>query len=154
MMGLKPLPSLQLGDALPQVTANNQQGAPENLTDHATAPWLLVYFYPKANTPGCTAQACSLRDHWDDLLAAGIAVVGVSKDSVTAQQKFSQQKNLPFTLLADESGIVADAFGVPHLAGVTKRSAFLFRQGSLIWKDLAASTTQQAADVLKVVENS
>lgn len=153
MIGLKPLPTLAPGDLLPGVSAKNQQGQPVNLADHATATWLLVYFYPKANTPGCTAQACSLRDNWDDLLAAGIEVIGVSKDSIAAQQKFSQQKNLPFILLADQDGRVANAFGVPHLAGVTKRSAFLFREGSLVWNDLAASTSKQAADVLDVVRN-
>ncbi len=153
MVGLKALPSLKLGDALPSVSAKNQNGEKVDLADHASATWLLVYFYPKANTPGCTAQARSLRDNWDELLTAGVEVIGVSKDSVSSQKKFSEQKNLPFTLLADGDGTIANALGVPHIAGMTKRSAFLFHNGSLVWKDLSASTSKQAADVLKVVQN-
>ena len=79
-------------------------------------------------------------------------VFGVSLDSVEAQKAFADKYKLPFTLLADKQGKVADAFGVPHLAGFAKRQAFLFLDGKLVWRDLAAATDQQAADVLKVIE--
>ena len=75
-----------------------------------------------------------------------------SMDTVAAQKSFKDKYKLPFTLLADKDGKVADAFGVPHETGFAKRQAFLFKDGKLVWRDLAASTDEQAADVLKELE--
>jgi peroxiredoxin Q/BCP len=122
------------------------------LAESAAKGYVLVYFYPKADTPGCTKQACSLRDAYETITGKGVKVFGVSLDSVEAQKAFADKYKLPFTLLADKQGKVADAFGVPHLAGFAKRQAFLFLDGKLVWRDLAAATDQQAADVLKVIE--
>ena len=113
----------------------------------------LVYFYPKASTPGCTAQACSLRDAYEDLTKAGVKVVGVSTDTVESQKKFADKQKLPFTLLADPKGDVVKAFGVKTipLIGFASRQAFLIKDGMVVWRDEKASTAEQAADVLKVL---
>lgn len=143
---------IDLGAALPAVTAVDQDGNPVDLAAAGGKGFTLVYFYPKAGTSGCTKQACSLRDAYARLGDSGIRVFGVSADDVAAQKAFQQQYKLPFPLLADTDKKVMDAFGVPHTLGVAKRQAFLFRDGKLVWRDLAASTEQQAADVLAAVE--
>jgi len=143
----------ELGDGakLPAVTANDQNGKAVKLDQAGGKGFALVYFYPKADTPGCTKQACSLRDAYAQLTDKGIKVFGVSADSVQAQKKFEAKYHLPFTLLADTDKKVMDAFGVPHTLGVAKRQAFLFEDGKLVWRDLTASTDKQAADVLAAV---
>lgn len=73
---------------------------------------VVLYFYPKDDTPGCTAQACSLRDHYDTLLAQGYVILGISPDSVKKHQKFKSKYALPFTLLSDEEHSVALSYGV------------------------------------------
>lgn len=138
----------------PQVEAVDQDGKAVKLADLYSQGLTLVYFYPKASTPGCTAQACSLRDAYEDLTKAGIRVVGVSTDSVASQKKFADKQKLPFTLLADPDGKVLKAFGVKTIPiiGFSTRQAFLIKDGKVIWRDQKASTAEQAADVLKVVK--
>ena len=143
---------LALGAKLPQVSQKNQEGAAIALAEHGASGWLLIYFYPKADTPGCTKQACSLRDSFATLSEKGMKVIGVSTDSPKAQKAFKQKYQLPFDLLADEDSSVVQAFGVPSMMGFAKRQAFLFKDGVLVWLDLSASTEQQAADVLKAIE--
>ena len=143
--------ALQMNDQLPSVQSTDQNGKPVDLAALGAEGYLLVYFYPKADTPGCTKQACSLRDAYADVQQKGIKVVGVSMDSVEDQKKFADKYELPFTLLADESAAAVNAFGVPKMGKFPARQAFLFQDGKLIWKDEKASTAQQAADVLKVV---
>ena len=108
---------------------------------------VLVYFYPKADTPGCTKQACSIRDAFSELSNDGLRVYGVSMDSVEAQAAFKEKYSLPFTLIADTEGILVDAMGVPKRGRIPARQAFLFNEGELVWRDLKASTAKQAADV-------
>lgn len=139
------------GVALPAISQKNQNDQPIKLSEAGTAGYLLVYFYPKADTPGCTKQACSLRDSYAALTDKGVKIFGVSTDSVKAQKAFKEKYKLPFDLLADEDGTVVTAFGVPKTMGFAKRQAFLFKDGKLVWRDLTASTDQQAADVLKVI---
>ena len=143
---------LETGAALPAVTAKDQDGKEVKLADSGAKGYTLVYFYPKADTPGCTKQACSLRDSYAQLTEKKVTVFGVSVDKVEDQKAFKDKYKLPFTLLADTETKVADAFGVPHDTGKTKRQAFLFKDGKLVWKDLEASTDEQAADVLKELE--
>ncbi len=112
----------------------------------------LVYFYPKADTPGCTAQACSLRDDFAELHQRDVRVVGVSADNPAAQLRFKEKYRLPFTLLADTDHLVANAFGVRLLLGMTHRQAFLIRGGRIVWRDLSASTKEQARDIRKALE--
>lgn len=136
------------GAALPAVSRKNQDDRSVKLSETGAAGYTLVYFYPKADTPGCTRQACSLRDSYAALTEKGVRIFGVSMDSVKAQKAFKDKYKLPFDLLADEDGTLVTAFGVPKTMGFAKRQAFLFKDGKLVWRDLAASTGQQAADVL------
>ena len=145
---------LELGKSIPRVEAQTHDGASLKLHEAAAKGWTLVYFYPKASTPGCTKQACSLRDANAALTEHGVRVFGVSRDSVQKQKVFAEAQGLPFKLVADVDGAVMKAFGVPG-RGPTKlpaRQAFLFRDGVLVWRDLKASTAKQAADVLEAVE--
>ena len=144
---------LDLGSPIPQVTSTDQNGKTVDLAKAGASDWTLVYFYPKADTPGCTKQACSLRDAYAKLTDAGVKVFGVSADKVDAQKAFENKYHLPFTLLADPDDKVMDAFGVPHTMGFAKRQAFLFKDGKLVWRDLAASTDQQARDVLAAMKD-
>lgn len=109
---------------------------------------VLVYFYPKADTPGCTAQACSLRDSYQKLSDAGLTVIGVSTDNAAAQQAFQAKYKLPFVLIPDPDQVVLKAFGVSATAGFANREAFLIKDGQLVWHDDSASTDKQADDVL------
>ncbi|QQR72181.1 MAG: peroxiredoxin [Holophagales bacterium] len=143
---------LDLGASLPDVTAPDQDGKAIQLAEAAGKGFTLVYFYPKADTPGCTKQACSLRDAYAQLGEKGVRVFGVSTDDVAAQKAFQLKYKLPFELLADSDKKVTAAFGVPTTAGYAKRQAFLFKDGKLVWRDLAASTEKQAADVLEAIK--
>lgn len=136
------------GAALPVVSQKNQADQVVKLAEAGATGYLLVYFYPKADTPGCTKQACSLRDSYAKLTDKGVRIFGVSMDPVKAQKAFKEKYQLPFDLLADEDGAVVAAFGVPKTLSFAKRQAFLFKDGKLVWRDLSASTDQQAADVL------
>ena len=80
--------------------------------------WVVVYFYPKDDTPGCTAESCSFRDSFEDFTDAGAEVIGISSDSVESHKAFAAKHNLPFTLLADTDGSVRKAFGVGKTLGL------------------------------------
>ncbi|HEX9798882.1 MAG TPA: peroxiredoxin [Thermoanaerobaculia bacterium] len=145
---------IEMGAALPSVTVADQDGQAVDLAAAGGTGWTLVYFYPKADTPGCTKQACSLRDSFTTLSEKGVRVFGVSGDDVAAQKAFQQKYKLPFQLLADTDKKVMDAFGVPHKLGFASRQAYLFRDGELVWRDLSASTAEQAADVLAAISDA
>jgi thioredoxin-dependent peroxiredoxin len=145
---------LKVGDAAPKAVATTDSGASLSFEDvYRKNTFTLVYFYPKADTPGCTKQGCSLRDSYEQLTKQGIAVIGVSTDGVEAQKAFKDKYHLPFTLVADQEHKVIEAFGVPTMpgAGFARRQAFLVKDGKIVWADYKASTEQQAADVLKAV---
>jgi peroxiredoxin Q/BCP len=144
--------SLQVGAPAPGVQGVDQEGKAVNFPDvYAKGP-TLVYFYPKADTPGCTKQACSIRDDWSALQAKGIQVLGVSGDKPEAQKAFQEKYKLPFTLIADPEGKVAEAFGVPFNKGISKRESFLIKDGRIAWTMPKASTQTHAQDVLKAYE--
>ena len=138
----------------PKVEAVDQDGHAVKLEELYQKGFTLVYFYPKAGTPGCTAQACSLRDAYESLTHEGVKVVGVSTDKVGSQKKFQEKNRLPFTLLADPDGKVLKAFGVGSipLLGWASRQAFLIKDGNVVWHDAKASTSEQAADVLEAMK--
>jgi peroxiredoxin Q/BCP len=103
--------TLKAGDPAPNFEAKDQEGNPHTLQDY-NGKKLVVFFYPKASTPGCTAEACNLRDHWSTFQAQGYEILGVSADSAKRQQNFKNKYELPFPLLADEDKSVIEAFGV------------------------------------------
>lgn len=103
--------TLQAGDKAPNFEAKDNQGNTVRLGDYAGKK-LVVFFYPKASTPGCTVEACNLRDNYHTFLSKGYDVLGVSADSAKRQQNFINKHELPFPLLADEDRAVINAFGV------------------------------------------
>jgi peroxiredoxin Q/BCP len=143
---------LNIGDPIPDVSAEDQDQKLVNLAQAGGSGYTLIYFYPKAMTPGCTAQACSLRDAYTDLQAKGVKIFGVSLDTVSSQKKFQEKEHLPFVLISDRDKKVTSAFGVPLiLNSLATRQAYLFKNGKLVWMDAHASTDKQARDVLDVL---
>ena len=146
---------LAVGAPAPDITAKDQDGKAVNFKDVYAKGTTLVYFYPKADTPGCTKQGCSLRDSWDKLQANGVQVLGVSGDKPGAQKAFRDKISFPFPLIADDDGKVAAAFGVPAMKpGIFKRTSFLVKNGKVAWNMTDKTTTEtHAADVLKAAES-
>lgn len=103
--------TLKVGDKVPQFTTKDQDGNTVALDDFKGKK-LIVFFYPKASTPGCTAEACNLRDHYKELQDRGYTLLGVSADSEKRQKNFATKYDFPFQLLADEDHSVINAFGV------------------------------------------
>ena len=148
---------LKVGDPAPAVTGVTDTGEKLALSDvYKKQPYTLVYFYPKADTPGCTKQGCSLRDGYEALTKQGVAVVGVSHDDVAAQKAFKEKYNLPFTLIADTDKALINAFGVPTKAvplmgEFASRSAYLIKGGKIIYADYKGTTDKQAEAILAVL---
>ena len=145
---------LKVGDPAPAVSGVTDTGAKIAFADiYKQQPYTLVYFYPKADTPGCTKQGCSLRDGYEALTAKGVAIIGVSHDDVAAQKAFKAKYALPFTLIADTEGRVIGAFGVPTypVVGFAHRQAYLIKGGKIIYADYNGTTDKQAEAILKVL---
>jgi len=148
---------LAVGAPAPAITSITETGDPLDLGAVYQKGYTLVYFFPKADTPGCTAEGCSLRDAYQDLTDKGVTVIGVSTDDVAAQKAFKEKYHFPFTLIADKDQTVIKAFGVPvhavpAMGAFASRQSFLInKEGRIVWRDLKASTKQQAADVLKAL---
>ena len=140
--------SLELGSPAPQLEVVTDQGNTLDLGEAMLAGTTLVFFYPKAMTPGCVKQACSLRDGWDELQSRDVRIFGVSTDNAKTQAQFRDKYTLPFTLLADTDGKIADAFS----KGRWSRQAYLFKDGILVWRDLKAATSKQARDVIAALD--
>lgn len=102
---------METGEKIPEVLGLDAEGREIKASDFAGKP-LIIYFYPKDNTPGCTAEACSIRDGYQSLTALGYTVIGISKDSAASHLRFAQKYELPFLLLSDPTTEVNQAFGV------------------------------------------
>ena len=124
----------KVGDKAPLVEGKNQDGKSWKLIDSLGKKIVLLYFYPKDNTPGCTKEACGLRDRMADLKKDGVEVIGVSFDSSDSHQKFIEKYNLNFPLLADTDGKIADAYGVRREPGknIARRVSFLISKDGKI----------------------
>jgi len=103
--------TLNVGDVVPEFNVHDEQGNQVRLSDYKGKK-LIVFFYPRANTPGCTAEACNLRDHYKEILKKGYAILGVSADNQRKQSNFKNKYEFPFPLLADTEHEVINAFGV------------------------------------------
>ena len=103
--------TLKIGDQAPEFEAKDQDGNTVRLADYAGKK-LVIFFYPKASTPGCTAEACNLKDHYQTFLSQDFEILGVSADSAKRQSNFRNKYKLPYPLLADENKSVINAFGV------------------------------------------
>src|SRR5262245_55743390 len=125
----------KVGDKAPLVEGKNQDGKTWKLADQIGKHAVLLYFYPKDDTPGCTKQACGLRDRMGELKKDHVQVIGVSFDSAESHQKFREKFHLNFPLLADTSGQIADAYGVRREPGknMARRASFLIgRDGKIV----------------------
>jgi peroxiredoxin Q/BCP len=105
--------AIQVGDKAPDFTLSSQSSEPVTLSSFQ-GKWVVLYFYPKDDTPGCTAESCAFRDSYDVFRDAGAEVIGISGDSPASHQKFAAKYNLPFTLVSDSNNQVRKAFGVPN----------------------------------------
>jgi len=125
-----------VGEPAPDFRLQDQNGEWHDLQDYRES-WLAVYFYPKDQTPGCTTEACNFRDNIFAFKAIGAAVVGISLDDVESHKEFSDKYKLPFVILADEGGAVADAYGVLRdykLIKIASRQSFLVNPEGVIVK--------------------
>ena len=109
---------IEIGAPAPDFTLPDAQGKPVKLSDYKGKSAVVLYFYPKDYTPGCTAEACSFRDSYDVFKEAGAEVIGVSSDSSGSHQSFAARFGLPFVLLSDRSGAVRRLYGVPFTFGL------------------------------------
>jgi thioredoxin-dependent peroxiredoxin len=169
--GMKAARAVDVGEKAPAFEATDDKGQPWKSTDHIGKGVLVVYFYPAAMTGGCTKQACAFRDDMKDLTEKGIEVVGVSGDAVPNLKFFKDAHQLNFTLLSDEKGKIAKAFGVPVKKGgsikreingqteVLKRGVTASRwtfvidkEGKIIAKNMKVNPADDAKDVIKAVE--
>ncbi len=102
---------MELHEKVANFTLQNEDGETVNLTDYTGSP-VVLFFYPRADTPGCTIEACGFRDHFKKLQKEGVVVLGISRDTPKAQKKFKEKYDLPYTLLADVDETVCNQFGV------------------------------------------
>jgi thioredoxin-dependent peroxiredoxin len=124
---------LQAGATPPDLSAVDQQGKTHRLSEERGHP-VIVYFYPKDNTPGCTKEACAFRDSWDRYQKAGVQIFGVSGDDQKSHEQFAKEQKLPFPLLADPDQTWIKAFGVSTKLGMASRVSFLVDKNGKVSK--------------------
>jgi peroxiredoxin Q/BCP len=125
--------SLGVGDRAPDFTLSTQAGTAYHLAEHLGEHAIVLYFYPKDNTRGCTAEACAFRDSYEVFRDAGAEVVGISADSEASHRQFAERHHLPFTLVSDPHGIVRKRYGVPAMFGLfSGRVTFIIDQHGII----------------------
>ena len=147
---------LKVGDKMPDLQVQDQDGKTVSSKD-LLGKKTIIYFYPKDNTSGCTAEACSLRDNHEALIARGYNVIGVSKDSAASHKKFIEKYSLPFTLLADTSTQMLQAFGAwgeKKMYGKTVmgtlRRTFIFDENGILTEIIEkVDTKNHAQQILK-----
>jgi peroxiredoxin Q/BCP len=153
--------ALTIGDKIPKILGVNQDGSVVKSADYAGKKFVL-YFYPKDSTPGCTAEACSFRDGFQNFRKAGCEILGVSVDSETSHRKFIEKQQLPFPLIADKEKILVNSFGVwaeKTLAGRkymgTLRTTFLINEQGVIERMISPKeikTKDHANQILELIK--
>jgi peroxiredoxin Q/BCP len=144
-----------VGDKAPDFTLPSQSGEQVRLYDRLGERVVVLYFYPKDNTSGCTAEACAFRDSHETFTDAGAEVIGVSSDSADKHASFAGQHNLPFTLLSDKGGKVRKSYGVPTVLGVIPgRVTYVIDQTGTVRLVFSSMTNidQHVKDALDVVK--
>jgi peroxiredoxin Q/BCP len=146
--------NIQVGSKAPDFTLPSQSGQPVRLADRLGERVIVLYFYPRDNTSGCTAEACAFRDSYEVFAEAGADVIGISSDSVDRHAAFAGKHDLPFTLLSDKGGHVRKQYGVPAVLGVLpgRVTYVIDREGSV--RHVFSSMTnigQHVSDALETV---
>ena len=151
---------LSIGSALPAFTGIDQNGEELNASSF-NGKRLVIYFYPKDNTPGCTAQACSLRDDYSLLTENNIAILGVSADSASSHKKFIDKFNLPFPLIADTDKVLLNVFGVwgekkfmGKIYDGIHRTTFLFDENGVLISVIEKPNTKNHSSEILAIYNS
>ena len=148
--------ALKIGDKIPTFTSIDSKGDSFDIIEYIGKP-LVIYFYPKDDTPGCTIQACTFRDKYDDFKALGAEVIGISSDSLKSHQKFASRYKLPFILLSDFDKKIRIQFGVPNdfLGLIPGRATYVIdKKGvvQLIFDSTSAKIhIEKALDILKTI---
>ncbi|MFZ1376765.1 MAG: peroxiredoxin [Geothrix sp.] len=143
MLGLASAAEVKEGTKAPTFEAQDQNGALVRLVDFQGKSSVVLYFYPKDDTPGCTAQACSLRDGFAEIKAAGAVILGVSADNSQSHKAFAEKFHLPFSILADPEKRIIGAYGVKMpLLGFAKRVTFLIDRQGLVRKVITDTRTK------------
>jgi len=145
-------PILKIGEDAPTFTLPDSQGNQVSLDDYK-GKWAVLYFYPKDDTPGCTKEACQFRDDFKTLEALGAKVIGISIDDSFSHQKFAEKYNLPFPLLSDASGEVADRYGALNnflVIKLAKRYTYLINpQGKIAKIYLSVDTSKHSQEIIE-----
>lgn len=149
--------ALEVGQPVPDVGAPSTSGTNAKLSDFK-GKWLVVYFYPKSFTPGCTKEACSLRDGFGDIQALNATILGVSVDDIETQKKFKAEHKLPFDLLADDQKEVSKAFDALGMGGfMSQRKTFIINPEGVVAHVFASVNVSdhdaEVADVLKTLSS-
>jgi len=148
------LAELKVGDKAPDFSLLDERGLPVSLKDYLGSKAVVLYFYPKDFTSGCTAEACSFRDSYKPYQDKGAVVIGVSVDSVESHARFSEKYNLPFHILSDSSKEVARAYGVLGIGGfLAKRVTFIInKEGKITHIFPKVNVKQHNEEVLEALE--
>ena len=145
---------LAIGDAAPDFSLMDEKGLPVSLKDFLGKKIVVLYFYPKDFTSGCTTEACSFRDNYKIYQDKGAVVIGISLDTVESHSKFSEKYNLPFDILSDKNKEVAKAYGVLGIAGLAaRRVTFIIdKNGEIARIFPKVDVKQHSEEVLKALE--
>lgn len=149
---------LKVGDKAPDFILKNEQNQDVTLSDFIGKK-VVIYFYPKDNTPGCTKEACSFRDVYDDILEAGAVVIGISKDNARSHENFKDKHNLPFYLLSDPNNTVIEAYGAwqekkmfgKTYMGIVRSTFIIDENGNIIKLYPKVKIDTHAEEVLKAL---
>lgn len=150
---------LEVGMQAPDFALVNQKGELVRLTDFRGKK-VVIYFYPKDNTPGCTRQACAFRDHYEDFSGQDVVVIGISKDTVASHEKFMEKHQLPFLLLSDPDKVAIEAYGVWQEKkaygkvsfGVVRSTFVIDETGRIIKIYSKAKPDTNAAEILEFLQ--
>ncbi len=151
---------LNINDIVPDFSAKNQFGETINFSDYKGKK-VIIFFYPKANTPGCKAESCSLRDGYSTLKAIGFELLGISADSVEKQLNFSEKNNFPFFLLSDEDKKICNIFGVwgnkkfmgKEYQGILRTTFIIDENQSITHRIDKVKTKEATEQILEILNN-
>jgi peroxiredoxin Q/BCP len=146
--------TIKIGDRAPDFTLSSQEGKQVSLGDYRGKNAVVLFFYPKDESPICTKEACSFRDAYEDFVQVGAVVIGVSSDSTESHQTFADRHRLPFILLADEDGSLRKAFGVPKTLGfMPGRVTYVIDKDGIVQLifNSQLSAAEHVAEALKMV---